>query len=104
MAEEIINRLREFRINRSLTQAELAREVGVSRQSIISIEQHRYTPSLGLAIKLICFFNCSFEDMFLTDSHPSPTSKNRKKGQLRVKEPKTEPDDFQPLRGLPFLD
>lgn len=46
----ITNRIKELRIARGWTQEELARAVGVSRQSINSIERNRYVPSLELAL------------------------------------------------------
>ena len=64
MGEEVFNRIRDFRAQRGLTQDELAQAVGVSRQSIISIERGRYTPSLYLALRFAEFFNCSMNDLF----------------------------------------
>ncbi len=48
-----------------LTQSELAAMVGVSRQTIISIERGRYNPSLDLAFKLSRVFDKSIEDLFV---------------------------------------
>ncbi len=48
-----------------LTQEELAQKVGVTRQTIISIEKERYEPSLSLAFKLAYHFNVSIEELFL---------------------------------------
>jgi len=64
MGEEVFNRIRDFRIERNLTQDELAHAVGVSRQSIISIERGRYTPSLYLALRFAQFFKCSTDELF----------------------------------------
>lgn len=47
-----------------LSQAELARELGVTRQTIISIENERYTASLVLAYRIARFFGKSIEDVF----------------------------------------
>jgi len=47
-----------------LTQSDLAGAVGVSRQTIISIERGRYVPSLPLALKLARHFGCATEDLF----------------------------------------
>jgi len=71
MSEEIHNRVREFRQQRGLTQEEVARATGVSRQSIISIERGRYIPSLPLALKFARLFDCATDELFqLTeDSH-----------------------------------
>ena len=64
MGDEVFNRIRDYRVERGLTQDELAHAVGVSRQSIISIERGRYTPSLYLALRFAQFFNCSTDELF----------------------------------------
>jgi putative transcriptional regulator len=64
MAEQIINHVKEYRQKLELTQEELGRRVGVSRQSIISIEQGRYVPSLPLALKLSQVFSCPTDVLF----------------------------------------
>jgi putative transcriptional regulator len=64
MGEEVSNRIRDYRVERDLTQDELAQAVGVSRQSIISIERGRYTPSLYLALRFAQFFQCSTDKLF----------------------------------------
>jgi putative transcriptional regulator len=58
------NHVRELRAARKLSQAELAAAVGVSRQTINSIETGRYTPSLALAFGLARFFDQGVEEMF----------------------------------------
>jgi putative transcriptional regulator len=58
------NLVRELRVGRGLSQGELAAAVSVSRQTINSIEQERYTPSLPLAIALARFFGIPVEEMF----------------------------------------
>ena len=59
------NRLEELRINHSLTQQELADQVDVSRQTIISLESGRYNPSILLAFRLARFFDLRIEEIFL---------------------------------------
>jgi putative transcriptional regulator len=61
------NSVRELRAQRGLSQGQLASEMGVSRQTINSIEQDRYTPSLPLALALARFFETTVEAMF--DAH-----------------------------------
>ena len=56
--------MRELRAQRGLSQGQLASEMGVSRQTINSIEQDRYTPSLPLALALARFFETTVEAMF----------------------------------------
>lgn len=58
------NLVRELRTERGLSQGELATAMRVSRQTINSIEQERYTPSLPLALALARFFDTSVEVMF----------------------------------------
>ncbi|CAD7771190.1 helix-turn-helix protein [Candidatus Methanoperedenaceae archaeon GB37] len=58
------NKLKEFRENNEMTQEELADRVGVTRQTIISIENGKYIPSLPLALKFAKVFKCKVEDLF----------------------------------------
>lgn len=58
------NSLPEHRRARHLSQENLAQQVGVSRQTIISIEKGRYAPSLALAFKLARLFNTTIEGIF----------------------------------------
>jgi putative transcriptional regulator len=62
------NRVRELRTAQGLSQAELATALDVSRQTINSIEQERYTPSLPLALSLARFFQTNVEAMFDGDA------------------------------------
>jgi putative transcriptional regulator len=58
------NDVRDLREAGGLSQGELANELGVSRQTINSIETGKYTPSLPLALALARFFNATVEEMF----------------------------------------
>ncbi|MEV6971678.1 helix-turn-helix transcriptional regulator [Hamadaea sp. NPDC051192] len=58
------NDVRALRTRRGLSQADLAAAMGVSRQTVNSIETGRYTPSLPLAIALARFFETTVEEMF----------------------------------------
>ena len=64
MGSEIQNRVKEFRIARGWTQEQLAQAVGVSRQSINSIERERYVPSLPLALAFARVFGCPTDEIF----------------------------------------
>lgn len=64
MPREVTNRVRELRVGRGWTQQDLADAVGVSRQSINSIECNRYVPSLQLALEFAQAFKCTMEDIF----------------------------------------
>lgn len=59
------NHLKDLRKDRKLTQQDLADQVGVSRQSVISIELGKYDPSLPLAFKIADVLNKSIEDIFI---------------------------------------
>lgn len=58
------HRIKELRATFDLTQEQLAENIGVSRQTIISIENGRYNPSLLLAYKIAKSFNCQIEEVF----------------------------------------
>ncbi|MFE4194707.1 helix-turn-helix transcriptional regulator [Paenarthrobacter sp. NPDC056912] len=58
------NNLAERRAGRNWTQAELAAALGVSRQTIISIEREKFDPSLPLAFLIARTFGCSIEEIF----------------------------------------
>ena len=58
------NLVRALRIEKGLAQGELAEAMGVSRQTINSIENERYAPSLPLALTLARYFGVTVEEMF----------------------------------------
>ena len=58
------NQVRERRLQRGLSQAEVAAGLGVSRQTVISIEGGRYLPSLPLAFRIARFFDVPVDKMF----------------------------------------
>ena len=59
------NRIEELRNEKGIRQEELARELGVSRQTISSLENGRYNPSILLAYKVAVFFGLTIEDVFI---------------------------------------
>ena len=59
------NRLKALRRERGIRQEELARILGVSRQTIGSLENGRYNPSILLAFRIARFFGMTIEDIFL---------------------------------------
>ena len=61
------NDIRKRRLESGLSQADLAKALGVSRQTINSIETEKYTPSLPLALALGRYFNVPVEEMFDAD-------------------------------------
>lgn len=58
------NRLRVLRAERNWSQAKLAYELGVSRQTVNAIENGKYDPSLPLAFKMTKVFEMSIEEIF----------------------------------------
>jgi len=64
-----LNAVRALRMQRGLSQGDLAVVMGVSRQTINSIEKERYTPSLPLAIALARYFGKQVEEVFHADSN-----------------------------------
>jgi len=59
------NRIKELRENRNLTQADLAKLLGTSRQTIISLEKEKYSPSIMLAYKISKIFDKKIEKVFI---------------------------------------
>lgn len=64
MAEYISNGVYTLRMKKGLTQEKLAEKVGITRQTVISIEKGNYTPSVLLAIKIAKVFQASVEEIF----------------------------------------
>lgn len=61
------NRLKELRAERNWTQADLAQQVGVSRQTINAIEKGKFDPSLPLAFRFARLFSLRIEEIFQDD-------------------------------------
>lgn len=61
------NRLRELRLERQWSQGELAEQLGVSRQTVNSIETEKYDPSLPLALKIGLLFKQPIEQIFILE-------------------------------------
>jgi putative transcriptional regulator len=59
------NKLKVYRAIQDITQEELAKKLGVTRQTIIAIEKNKYDPSLLLAFKIAEFFKVKIEDIFI---------------------------------------
>lgn len=66
------NNVRKLRFhNGEMTQQQLAEKVGVTRQTIVAIEQGKYTPSLELAFRIAVVFNVPLEEVFFLTSPPA---------------------------------
>jgi putative transcriptional regulator len=61
------NKIKVYRAIFDLTQEELAKKLGVTRQTIIAIEKDKYNPSLDLAFKMARIFGVKIEDIFVYD-------------------------------------
>ena len=59
------NRIEEIRKERGIRQEEFAKALGVSRQTISSLETGRYNPSINLAYKIAKYFGMTIEDVFI---------------------------------------
>ncbi len=77
------NKLKVFRAMHDLTQEELANKLGVTRQTVVSLEIGKYDPSIGLAFRIARLFDVKIEDVFEYEG-PSgefhglpPTSRSR---------------------------
>ena len=60
----LTNTIRDLRTERGLTQADLADAVGVTRQTVIAIEQGKYSPSLEMAFQIARAFDVPLDDVF----------------------------------------
>jgi putative transcriptional regulator len=70
-------RLKVYRAMHDLTQEDLAREIGITRQTIIAIEKGKYNPSLELAFKIAGYFEVNIEDIFLYDQDLRSTERKK---------------------------
>ena len=59
------NRIEEIRKEKGVRQEDFAKELGVSRQTISSLETGRYNPSISLAFKIARYFGMTIEDVFI---------------------------------------
>ena len=65
------NRLKDHREARGWSQGELARRLGVSRQTINAVETDKYDPSLPLALRMAKLFGATVPDLFIDNWEPS---------------------------------
>ena len=69
--DHLKNRIEEIRKERGIRQEELAKSMGVSRQTISSLENGRYNPSIMLAYKIAKYFDMTIEDVFIFEEDES---------------------------------
>jgi putative transcriptional regulator len=68
---QVTNRIRALRFEHGeMTQADLAQRIGVTRQTVIAIEQGRYSPSLEMAFQIAQAFGVALDDVF---AYPTPS-------------------------------
>ncbi len=65
------NRIRELRLRLDITQDDLARRVGVRRETIVFLEKNKYNPSLRLAYDISRVFGMAIEEVFIFDENQS---------------------------------
>ena len=66
---EMKTRIKEYRARYNLTQEELAKKVGVRRETIVFLEKGKYNPSLKLAYKIAKVLNTTIEELFIFDEN-----------------------------------
>jgi molybdate-binding protein/DNA-binding XRE family transcriptional regulator len=71
-AEKLVNRLKDFRLERQWSQADVASKAGISRTAVSAIEGRRLVPSVATALALASVFGCSVEQLFGPEE-PRPT-------------------------------
>jgi putative transcriptional regulator len=62
--KNVLNKVSEYRSSKGITQEELAKSIGVTRQTIIALEKGNYVPSVSLALRLSRFFEKALEEIF----------------------------------------
>ncbi|OLE29708.1 MAG: transcriptional regulator [Actinobacteria bacterium 13_1_20CM_3_71_11] len=71
----VTNEIRSLRFRHGeMTQAELADRIGVTRQTVIAIEQGRYSPSLEMAFRIARVFGVALDDVFQYPDHEGEAS------------------------------
>lgn len=75
------NRIRELREKIGITQEQLGKEVGTSRQAINAIETEKYEPSIWLAYDIAKVFECSIEEVFLFEESDKKSRADRSRGE-----------------------
>lgn len=68
-------KLKVYRAMHNLTQEDLAKAIGVTRQTVIAMEKGKYNPSLQLAFKIAHYFKVKIEDVFFYDQNDEKTKR-----------------------------
>ena len=81
----VTNSIRMLRFaRREMTQAELAKRVGVTRQTVIAIEQGRYSPSLEMAFRIARALDVRFDEVFQYPAEEAPTTAGHDEARATV--------------------
>jgi putative transcriptional regulator len=75
------NRVRELREARGITQEQLGKLVGTSRQAINAIETEKFEPSIWLAYDIASYFGCSIEEVFLFEESNKKSRADKSRGE-----------------------
>lgn len=74
------NRVKEYRCANKLTQEQLGKIIGVSRQAINAIENEKFEPSIWIAHDIAKTFNCSIEDIFIFEESERKSRADKSRG------------------------
>ena len=74
----VANILKQLRGTKNIRQGDLAKELGVSRQTVSAIENGHYFPSLPLAFKIAAFFGMTVEEIFSFKTNATRVIKNKR--------------------------
>jgi len=61
---KVKNRIKEIRLAKGISQIQMAEDLQITRQTINAVENHKYNPSLELALKLIKYFDITLDEIF----------------------------------------
>ena len=61
---KVKNRIKEIRLEKGISQVKMAEDLQITRQTINAIENHKYNPSLELALKLLKYFDVTVDEIF----------------------------------------
>ena len=61
---KVKNRIKEIRLAKGISQIQMAEDLQITRQTINAVENHKYNPSLELALKLIRYFDITLHEIF----------------------------------------
>lgn len=75
----MINKIKEFRKSKNLTQDDLAKELGVTRKTINQIESGNVLPKIDIAYKLSIILGATVEQLFLNDNYNKHSKKQQEK-------------------------